>query len=444
MGLRRPLTRLLIVLGALGAAQPAPAEVLRVGTSGDYAPFSVVAPEEASGYLGFDVAVAHAYAEERGLVLELVPFRWAQLQADLAAGRFDLAMSGITVRPDRSVLGRFTVPVLESGAVVLTRTRGRFSQLDQLDRPDVRIGVNQGGHLERVTRGRFRRATLVFIPDNAAVRSALDGFLIDAAVSDTFEGPIWKRDDPELGLLGPFTRDRKAYLLRADRPELAADLDAWLLAREADGSLARLRALHLGAAAAGAPTATPLGALVAAMDERLSLMPLVASAKRRDVLPVAAPQREARVLGHAVEAVGAAAQRAHLTPPPEAAVRRFGQAQIDAARQVQMSVGRSPDYQPEEPLPDLDTALRPALLRIDARIAALLVALPEGLAATEVERACRQGLRSPWLAAPSQRALIEAVTALSAAPRTPEPVDEPPAPGEPFGAGRGAHPPPPQ
>jgi hypothetical protein len=99
---------------------------------------------------------------------------------------------------------------------------------------------------------------------------------------------------------------------------------------------------------------------------------------------------------------------------------------------------------PEEPLPDLDTALRPALLRIDARIAALLVALPEGLAATEVERACRQGLRSPWLAAPSQRALIEAVTALSAAPRTPEPVDEPPAPGEPFGAGRGAHPPPPQ
>ena len=54
--------------------------------------------------------------------------------------------------------------------------------------------------------------------------------------------------------------------------ELADDLDAWLLEREADGTLAALRASHLGEGAA-APVATPLGALLAALDERLALMP---------------------------------------------------------------------------------------------------------------------------------------------------------------------------
>ncbi len=60
-------------------------------------------------------------------------------------------------------------------------------------------------------------------------------------MTDTLEAPLWQSLDPELGWLGPFTRDRKAYLVRADRPGLAADLDAWLLARERDGSLARRR-----------------------------------------------------------------------------------------------------------------------------------------------------------------------------------------------------------
>ena len=48
--------------------------VLRVGTSGDYAPFSSTG--EGSSPAGFDIAVARAYAQERGLGLEFVRFRW--------------------------------------------------------------------------------------------------------------------------------------------------------------------------------------------------------------------------------------------------------------------------------------------------------------------------------------------------------------------------------
>jgi cyclohexadienyl dehydratase len=417
MGIRR-LARLFSLLALLGASAAATAGpgVLRVGTSGDYAPFSSLLPGEPPSYEGFDVAMARAYAQERGLALELVEFRWPQLVEDLRAGRFDVAMSGVTVRPRRSVAGRFSVPVAQSGAVMLLRDPEQFSTLEELDQRALRIGVHAGGHLEQVARAHFSRATLIFIPENAAVLDALLGYSVDAALTDTLEAPLWQSLDPELGLLGPFTRDRKAYLVRAERSGLAADLDAWLLARERDGSLARLRRRYLGEKAA-APTVTPLGALVAALDERLALMPWVAAAKRRDVLPIADPARETKVIEAALAGVRAAVNRSHAAPPPDEVVRAFFRAQIDAARQVQLAAGRDASYRPEEPIPDLQAELRPALLRIGERIAALLLTLPEGLDAAEARRAIHDGLRSPWLQENTRRALADALTTFSKQPR---------------------------
>ena len=43
--------------------------------------------------------------------------------SDLQAGKFDVAMSGITIRSDRSIGGQFTVPTTKSGAVVLVPER---------------------------------------------------------------------------------------------------------------------------------------------------------------------------------------------------------------------------------------------------------------------------------------------------------------------------------
>jgi cyclohexadienyl dehydratase len=382
-------------LAASAAAAEAPG-VLRVGTSGDYAPFSLPAPGTPEGVDGFDVALARAYAEERGLTLELVPFSWPTLLEDLAAGRFDVAMSGITVRPERSLAGRFSVPVAESGAVVLLQSHTPARSLDKLDQRRFRIGVNAGGHLERVTRARFRRATLVSIPENQGVLRAFLERGVDAVVTDTLEAPGWQAQAEKSRRLGPFTRDRKALLVHPDREELATDLDRWLLAREADGTLAKLRRRWLDAPKAPR-LATPLAALVAATDERLALMPWIVTSKRRDVRPIADPVREKRVIEAGLAAVARAAEAAGVDPPPEEDVRAFYRAQIETAKQVQLRVGRDESYVPEEPIPSLEDDLRPALIRIGERIATLLVALPDGLGEAHVATVCRDGLRSPWL-----------------------------------------------
>ena len=392
-------------------------ETLRVGSSGDYPPFSVVSGDAPPVYDGFDIAVARAYAEERGLLAVMVPFRWPNLLRDLEAGRFDLAMSGVTIVPDRSVAGRFSVPVVQTGAVVLARQPERFNELEDFNRSIVRIGVNAGGYLQRVANTRFRRATVIAIPDNSAVIDALVAENVHAVITDNVEAAAWVDAVPGLKLLGPITRDRKAYLIRPERAELAADLDRWLLEREADGSLAALRRRYLGANA-GPAEAEPLTALLAAVDERLALMPIVGVAKRREGIPLVAERREALVIRTGVEAVRAAAAARQRKPPPEALVRAAFRAQIEAAKQVQWGAIRDDDFETPDRIPSVNEALRPALLRIGEKIAMLLEAMPQDVDRAGVHAAARAELRTAYLTDASRLAIADAIVNMAAAPRT--------------------------
>src|SRR3989442_3137025 len=142
-GIRSPPLGRGAAIALLAAACPRPrpgAPPLRVGTSGDYPPFSLARDGRLEG---LDVEIARRFAHDGGRRLELVPFRWPELTRDLAAGRFDLAMSGVTLRPERAVAGVFTRPVAETGAVVAAhqRLQPRSSLLP--------LRVEPGGHPER-------------------------------------------------------------------------------------------------------------------------------------------------------------------------------------------------------------------------------------------------------------------------------------------------------
>lgn len=415
---QRVLRALVLVLLAWATSGGAGirAEVLRVGTSGDYPPFSRAIRGKTPRFEGLDAELARRYAADRGLEIEWVRFRWPTLLRDLEAGRFEVAMSGVTVRPERSVVGTFSVTVVETGAVALVRDATRFDSLEALDREGVRIAVNAGGYLETVARQRFPRATVVAVPENSAVPRSLEAEAVDAAITDNVEATIWQKDLPEAVQLGPFTRDRKAFLVAAAADERAADLDAWLLAREADGTLDALRREHLGPGS-WARVAEPLPALAAALDERLSLMPWIGSVKRRSGIPLEVPEQEAAVLEAATTDVLEAAQAQEVMAPPVVLVRGFFRAQLEAAKQVQWDALRDPGLSLPRSLPDLDDALRPALTRIAARSARLLLALPKAADRELIARVFQDGLRNPWLAPSSRRGLVDALVALQGEPR---------------------------
>jgi len=396
-------------------APPEPSrQVVRVATSGDYPPFSAW-PEAAETPTGFAPDLLGTWASATGRRIEWVRFGWPDLAEATRAGAFDLAAGGITVRSDRSIIGTFGVPLATSGAVVLVPGAASLD-LEKLAEPGRRIAVNRGGHLERVTRSRFPLAEILPTSPNAAVPGRLDAGEVEAVVTDTREAPLWRAERPDWKQLGPFTRDRKAVLATHGREALLAELDAWLLERPGSATLDALRTLHLGDDA-GEAHVDVLVALVAAIDERLSLMPDVARFKQANGLAIEVPEREVQVLDAAWRTIEAVAKEGGRPAPAQAAVEAFYRAQIDAAKSIQrrvlaeddLSIQRrvlaDDDLQAAATPPDLDTELRPALIRIGARIARLVVALPaerndstplvrdglaaRGLAAGEIEAIAR-------------------------------------------------------
>ena len=68
------------------------AGVLRVGTTGDYTPFSLLQPD--GSYRGADIDMAHDLAGLIGVDLRFVATVWVDLLDDFLADKFDIAMGG--------------------------------------------------------------------------------------------------------------------------------------------------------------------------------------------------------------------------------------------------------------------------------------------------------------------------------------------------------------
>ena len=383
------------------AAQASGGTALRVGTSGDYAPFS---RRDADGRpSGFDVAMAERLARDLGRPLSFVSFQWPDLVAHLRAGAFDVAMSGVTVRADRAVTLRFTRPYAVAGAVVVVRAADatRFRRVEDVDQPNVRVAVNAGGHLERVARQHFPRATIRPLRDNLALLAALTDGAADAVVSDVCEARTWAG---ELVIVGPFTRDRKSYAVGPEAVELRRTIDAWLAAREADGWLNEQRRRWLGAGAVWTPQEAAIEALVSAINLRLELMPLVAAVKRRAGLPVEDAAQEARVLDRTRATAGTLGVDAE-------AVVAFFRVQMEAAKAVEHAADASTGAATGGDEPSLETmraavaAVSDQLIHELARSATLL---PDPAARDRLDEALRAGLQSP-AAVPYVTRMVEAI-----------------------------------
>jgi cyclohexadienyl dehydratase len=99
--------------------------VLRVGTTGDYDPFSVL--DSRGRFRGIDVEAAHLLARAMGphVQARFVKTSWPALTTDLLAGRFDIAMSGVSRTRNRSDAGVLSRTYFLDAKVALIRAADR-------------------------------------------------------------------------------------------------------------------------------------------------------------------------------------------------------------------------------------------------------------------------------------------------------------------------------
>jgi cyclohexadienyl dehydratase len=220
------------------------AGVLRIGTTGDYAPFSLLTGDELAGA---DIELAKSLAQTLSVEPVFVRTTWAGLVNDLNGSKFDLAMGGVSVTPARQAVAAFSIPYASGGKTIVARCKDarKYRSLKAVDRGDVRVIVNPGGTNEQFVRERLAHANVQVFPDNRTIFDEIRAGRADVMITDDVEVELQTHRHKDLcrPFKGTYTQSDKAILLPRENSatdnNLLAAVNAWLASEVQTGSAAR-------------------------------------------------------------------------------------------------------------------------------------------------------------------------------------------------------------
>lgn len=172
-------------------------KVLRVGTPGDYRPFAI---KTDTGYAGHDIDVIELMAKEMGVKIEYVPTSWPNLMKDIQAGKFDVAVGGITRNVGRIRYIEMLPGYAPFGKVALVRSaeKSKFMTPDDLNKSTVRVIKNPGGTNEAFVLENLKAAQVSTHDKNAEIPGLIAEGKGDVMITETYEALHYSKADPRL------------------------------------------------------------------------------------------------------------------------------------------------------------------------------------------------------------------------------------------------------
>ena len=206
--------------------------VLRVGSTGDYNPMSFLDPET-NRYVGFDAALTEDLAARLGVEIEYVPTSWPTLTEDTLAGKFDLAICGITITDARKETMLMSDGYLTNGKTILCRAgeAERYTSLADINRPEVRVMENPGGLNEKFARENLPHAALIIHDVNQEIPGLIAAGEADVMITEIMEAGYYVGQDSRLAaplIFDPFTRGQLGVLMPKGSEDLLALVNAFL------------------------------------------------------------------------------------------------------------------------------------------------------------------------------------------------------------------------
>jgi len=175
--------------------------VVRIGTTGDNAPYSTLNADGRPA--GYEIALGTAICERAGLACEFVVTPWATIIPDLQAGAFDVVMTGMAISEPRQLLIDFSEPYYPAGISRFAARAGTTFDFEAL--AGARIGVNggtiQAGYVEA---NLLPANTLVAYVGAEAAMVGLEAGEVDLVLGHTdFALPRVAATDGALVIVGP-------------------------------------------------------------------------------------------------------------------------------------------------------------------------------------------------------------------------------------------------
>lgn len=190
--MKRLSAALLLVLASISCAAGAASVtevkkkgVLVLGTDPTFAPFEF---KGSDGQIqGFDIDIARAVARDLGVRLEIRPVGFGALMPQaVTSGRVDVAMSGITITPERAAVVTFSQPYYRSAQVFIVRSGnpGKFTWPADVKGKTVGVQANTTGQYAAEQTLKPKGATIKVYDDFAAGLADVRSGRIAALIGD--------------------------------------------------------------------------------------------------------------------------------------------------------------------------------------------------------------------------------------------------------------------
>jgi ABC-type amino acid transport substrate-binding protein len=215
---------------------------LYVASDTTWAPFEIYNPTTEQ-YEGVDIEIAQRIADELGVELVIKPMGWDAVLASAQAGQADIAISSITITPDRAESVDFSDPYYVSNQGVLVKSGSDIHSISDLNGKKIGCQMSTTGAIwvdeHLVQTGNVSANDFIQYNDIPSAIASLDQGTVDAVVCDTPVARNYEKDTNFDFRVAVVITTNEEYGIEIAKGNLALNYAINLIIAEmkADGSL---------------------------------------------------------------------------------------------------------------------------------------------------------------------------------------------------------------
>jgi ABC-type amino acid transport substrate-binding protein len=215
--------------------------VLTAGSDCTWPPMEYI---EGDKIVGFDVDLTQAIADKIGLKLDYQNTAWDGLFPALIAGKFDMAISSITITDDRKKEMDFSDPYYQTDQSATVKIDSGIDSADKLNGKKAGVQIGTTGEIEA---RKIQGLEVNTYDDILLAFEDLKAGRVDAVIADSYVGFSYSKNNEGLEVGFSIVTDEQLGIAFAkDNPELLAAVNAALKSIKEDGTYDKIYAKWFG------------------------------------------------------------------------------------------------------------------------------------------------------------------------------------------------------